>query len=270
MSDFDSLLERLRGQAPPAPFAPAAAVRRRGRQRATRQAVAVGAAVLVAVGLGAGSAVAVLAPADPPPASSPTAVAPPPPQPTLTEIPDRWLLTWEDLGEGWEPTSHELFESDPPWYWGDLCDEYRDENYPSLRHRLAFSAISWRNDEPSLPGRVDQVVELFGPGAGATNLDDVRAVLTLCSRRPAAADQADEVAPTYFEVEETGFAGDESLLIAVEPYHFDDQDDIVPAGHRRYAVVVRVGDVVSTTIYGDSYGADQARELAQRAADRLG
>jgi hypothetical protein len=268
MSDFDSLFEKLRGQAPPAPFAPAAAVRRRGRQRANRQAVSAGAAVLVAVGLGAGSAVAVLAPADPPPpASSPTAVAPSPPAPTLTEIPDRWLLTWEDLGEGWEPTSHELFESDPPWYWGDLCEEYRDEDYPSLRHRRALAAMSWRNDESPLPGRVDQVVELFESGAAATNLDDVRAVLTLCSRRPAARDQ---VAPTYFEIEETGFAGDESLLIGVEPYHFNDQDEIVPAGHRRYAVVVRVGDAVSTTIYGDSYGAAQARELARLAADRLG
>lgn len=275
MSDqLDALFERLREQPPPAPFAPAVAVRRRGRQRANRQAVSVGVAVLAVTGLGAGSVVTLTGgpgsdPAPPAATSSRTAPEPAPtttgPEPARTEVPARWLLTADDLGgAGWEPAGNELLEGE--WYWDGAqawCPQFRIEDYPSVRQRRHLRTGSWTRAGDAVPERVDQIVELFEPGAAAANLADVRAYVRLCSRRPA---EGDETAPTYYQVEETGFAGEESLLLRVEQYAFDENDDLGLADEAHRVAVVRVGDAVTTIVYRAS--AD-VQELAQRAADRL-
>jgi hypothetical protein len=272
-SQLDSLFDGLRAQHPPAPFAPADAVRRRGRQRAHRQAVSAGVAVLAVTGLGAGGlAVAV---GQPDPATPPATTGTPPPSTVQTpavptrssEIPPAWLLTASDLGPdgtGWEETGNELLEG--AWYWDGepWCPEYRLDDYPSVPRRLDVATVSWQATGAALPERVDQLVELFDAGGGAANLDDVRAFVETCSRRPA---EGDQVAPTYFEIEQTGFAGDESLLIRAEAYQFNADDQIEPAGEFEYTAVVRVGDAVTTIVY--RAGGD-AREVARRAADRLG
>jgi hypothetical protein len=282
MSDkFDALFEGLHGQRPPAPFAPAAAVRRRGRQRAHRQAVSIGVAVFAVTGLGAGGIVAALGESDPPvtPASpqvteSPTVTESPPvtesptvtESPAVSEVPEQWLLAAGDLpGAGWQEDTGELIQG--AWYWDDAepwCPEYAVEDYPSLERKLDFDTGGWLRDGAAVPERVDQVVELYEPGTGAANVVDVQAYLETCSRRPEAGDQ---VAPTYYEIEQTGFAGDESLLIRVEEYQFGEGDEIEPPGEPLHVAVVRVGDAVTTIRFLNL--PDDAVAVAQRAADRL-
>jgi hypothetical protein len=271
---FDSLFEGVRGQRPPAPFAPAAAVRRRGRQRAHRQAVSVGVAVLAATGLGAGGLVTVTGgpgpdpappPATTPGSPSPASPSPGSPSPAPGRIPPGWLLAAGDLaGTGWERTGNELLEG--AWYWDGAqpwCPQFRIEDYPSIRQRRELRTVSWTRPGEARPERVDQIVELFAPGAGAVNLDDVRSYVALCSRRPV---EGDQVAPTHYQTEATDFAGDESLLLRVEPYQFNQDDRIVPVGEFHHVAVVRVGDAVTTVIY---QGAGEVRQVAERAAARL-
>jgi hypothetical protein len=275
MSDpFDTLFEGLRGQRPPAPFAPPAAVRRRGRQRANRQAVSIGVAVLAMTGLGAGGVVAAFgepertsAPPAGTTAASPTEPAPSPslraPQ-AVTEIPDSWPLTAEDLpGTGWVESDGELLEG--PWFWTgteELCPGHRFDD--TVRMRVDARTDGWLRDGAALPERIDQLVELFPTGLGVANVEDVREFIEYCSRRP---DPGDQVAPTYYEIEETGFAGDESLLIRAEYYMFDGNDQIVPAGEPEHVAVVRVGDAVTTIRFLNR--PDDARTVAMVAADRM-
>jgi hypothetical protein len=282
MSDpFDVLLDGLRGQRPPTPFAPAAAVRRRGRQRANRQAVSIGVAVLVTTGLGAGGVVTALGDSGEPalPAGT-TAAAPPTARPSVPptgesptaesplpgEIPDAWLLTATDLPDaGWEEDTGELLTG--AWYWDGAeawCPEYRTADYSSVAQRVDERTLGWLRSTVQ-PERVDQLVELFPSEIGAVNVDDVRAFVERCSRRP---EQGDPVAPTYLEIQEEGFAGDESLLIMKEQYMFDENDDIVPAGDPQYVVVARVGDAVTTIQFLNL--PDDVRTIAQRATARLG
>lgn len=275
MSDqFDSLFTSLRGQSPPAPFAPATAVRRRGRQRAHRQAVSAGVAVLAVTGLGAGGAVTVFGwPGTetlPPPAATapgtetgPATTAPASPTtPTRTEIPAQWLLTADDLGPGdwvtggFEP---ERFESDPPWLFAGFCPDFRADDYPSLASRLDLQTVTWTDgpwegegDSRPIPNWVDQVVELFQPGAATTNLQDIQAAVDGCA-----------VPGVRYEVVDSGFAGDESLLVA-ERYEGD---------VHVYTAVVRVGDAVTSL---RSYDVELARadegylrSVAETAATRI-
>lgn len=280
MSDpLDNLLAGLRGQRPPVPFAPAAAVRQRGRQRAQRQAVSIGVAVLVVTGLSAGGAVAALgereAPPVPPaattagpplPATPSPSPTPTPAPPAATAVPAEWLLEAGELpGTGWQESTGEMLTG--LWYWDGAepwCPEYRIEDYSSVSQRIYLRIRGWLRDQSALPERIDQLVEQYPVGVGTTNLDDVRAFIELCSRRP---EPGDQVAPTYYEIEETGFAGDESMLIRVEQYMFNADDEIEPAGEAVHIAVVRVGDLVTTISFLNL--PDEVQSIAQRAADRL-
>lgn len=277
MSDqFDSLFARLRGQSPPAPFASAVAVRRRGRQRAQRQAVSAGVAVLAVTGLGAGGVVTLTGqpdPTEPPPAASPTGASPTSPVPTSpvtparTEIPAEWLLTAGDLGpgdwvSGFEP---EWAAGDPPWFWGGLCPDFQAT---SLADRIDLATEGWTDgpwagetDGPP-PNWVLQVVELFRPDTGAAeeNLQDVQAVVDQCAAQVRLTPGVQ--APEY-EVVDSGFAGDESLLVL----------ERAPGDASAYTAVVRVGNAVTSL---RSYDVELARadaayhrSLAERAAERL-
>lgn len=271
MSDqFGSLFNSLRGLPPPGPFAPAAAVRRRGRQRANRQAVSVGIAVLAVTGLGAGGLVTVVGQPDQtgPPAASPTGTgptaSPSPTAPVRTEIPLEWLLAADDLGPGEWVTGFdpEWTESDPPWLWGNLCAGYQAEDYPSLANRIDLATIGWTDgpwegegDGPP-PNWVHQVAELFGAEhIAAANMMDVRNVVGRCA-------QPGGEAPEY-EVVDSGFAGDESLLVL----------ERMPGDISAFTAVVRVGDAVTTL---RSYDVELAAaddeyllSVAERAAARF-
>jgi hypothetical protein len=274
-SRFDSLFDGLREQRPPAPFLPATAVRRRGRQRAHRQAVSAGVAVLAVTGLGAGGlAVAVGQPDDGPPvppASGSPFVESPSPSPTQspspsavpTEVPQDALLTADDLpGTGWTETGNELFASDPPWFWG--CDRYRSEDARSLRLRLDLATASWINNESASQLRLDQVVDLFDSNESATtNVEDVRSVTDQCSWSPS---DGGEEAGIEFAVADEGFAGDQAVLIEMRQYAFDGET-IAPDPELRFAAVIRVGNAVTTLISDDE---QLLRDVAQLAAERLG
>jgi hypothetical protein len=273
-SRFESLFAGLREQRPPAPFRPAEAVRRRGRQRAHRQAVSAGVAVLAVTGLGAGGlVVAVGAPDSDPPAppasGSPSVESPSPsppvsPSPARTELSPEWLLTADDLpGTGWTETGNELFESDPPWFWG--CDGYRSEDAPSLRQRLDLNTASWINNESALRLRIDQVVDLFDSDESATtNVEDVRSATELCSWSPS--DGGEEAGIEFaVTVTDENLAGDQAVLIEMRQYAFDGET-IAPDPDLRFAAVIRVGNAVTTLISDDE---QLPRDVAQLAAERL-
>lgn len=282
--ELDQLFDQLRDQRPPVPFKPAEAVRRRGRQRAHRHAVSAGVAVLAVTGLGAGGFAVTIGqpePAPVPPIGGPVATSGLPtggqqPQPTTpgpsrlapspTEIPGRWLLTAGDLGPdgGWTETTSELFESDPPWFWGDLCGEYRLADYLSLQLRVDLRTVSWESPDRRPVPRIDQMVELFDRAeSSATNLDDVRAITGRCSQTPEP--RGEGPAGTAYDVVREGFTGDESMLIRMAQYYFAGET-IAPVPHQRYAAVIRVDRAVTTLISDD----DQLlREVAPAAAAKL-
>jgi hypothetical protein len=274
MSDrLDALFASLRGQAPPAPFAAAAAVRRRGRQRALRQAATAGVAVLAVAGLGTGGLVTLSGTAEPPP--PPAASSPGPTgaaaSPAPTAIAEDMFLTTTDLGPGdWQrQASHELLSGG--WWWA--CPALSVEEVPSLWLRVEADAAFWTGGDPADPAGSGQIIELFEPGAAEGNLDDVRTAVRVCTEGPPAAEL---VAPVAHEVVDEGFAGDESLLVRTEQYFYDGER-LGPDPHLTLVAVVRVGELVTTLTgpfadAGDELppGAeDHLRELAARAADRL-
>lgn len=258
--DLGSVFAPLRSQAPPVPFAAAETVRRRGRQRARRQLALAAGAVLAVTGTGAGVALAVTDPAgDPvPPAATATADATPPPA-----VQPGWLLSAEDLGPGqW----HTGWETDwdgwpvPPGWPPQRCF---DIGFP-LPTSVDQEVVTWadgavRGEAPA--AWVEQVVELFAPGTGEAALGELREAVARC------ADPA-EAADTRFTIVDSGFAGDESLLVRQADHDY--RGERVAVTH---LALVRVGDAVATIRgYAERSGADPAylRELAQRSADRLG
>jgi hypothetical protein len=246
---LERMFAELRTVQPPAPYAPPSAVRRRGRRRAYRSRTAVGGAALAVGALGAAPVVvgALTGPSPLPPTPS----APPPPtssrvapSPSPSGPAGGLLLEPADLGPGaWRSFEAEIMSNRDMWGNGDLC-EYDSADYPSLPRQAAVETVAWR----SAAGTVTEVVERYAPGWGARNLDDVRAVIAFCAERDG----------WRLTVERTGFAGDESLLARIDA-----------AGHVRYFAVVRVGDLVAT-VHTSTGDPDYTREVATRAADRLG
>lgn len=280
---LDEMFGQLRGQQPPAPFAPAELVRRRGRQRTHRQALAAGAAVLAVAGTGTG----LLALSDRPDGSvgpaplgtstsggpavtgSPGVTGPPvptasgspgaTPRPVLTAVPEAFLLQRADLGPGsWTRFQPELFEGPDPWLWSDACAGYRSSDYPSLRRQVDVRTVGYRSGQET----VAEVVELYRAGAGAASLADVRKVVAFC----AAATPSPGVAPSRFTIIGAGIAGHESLLVKHEAWYYQGET-VAPTPFVTYIAVVRVDDLVATV-----RGQDEAsvRTLALKAAARLG
>jgi hypothetical protein len=285
MSDpYDAAFTVLRGQTPPRPFAPAEAVRRRGHQRAFRQTVVAGAVVFAVAAAGAGWA-AVRLPHGPgrqqpaattspsvqpsvaPESPAPTGTgaigtAPPPPAPSdLTAL----LLRPADLGPGnWQATGGaEPFEGPDEWAWAFTdCPAYRSADYPSLRQILKVTFDGYHDGQRYMT----QQVHRYAPGWGTRALDDVRHVLATCPG-PTAPPSPDGSATSHYAVVDTGFAGDQALLV---------QEDINTYGTDKklktdtsFAAVVRVGDLVTTVWASSNVSRDAVRALAVKAADRL-
>jgi hypothetical protein len=262
---LEALFERLRTVEPPAPYAPAHEIRRRGRRQSYRHRLALGGAALAVGGLSAGTAI-VAAGGGSGPAPTPVlptaSMSPPPsvlPSPTPSDRPSRppggRLVQPSDLGgTGWQPLEGaEVIQNPDRWGSGGLCD-YDSAAYPSLPHQTDVDVIAWRS-----PGAtVTEVVEVYEAGWGARNMVDVRSVVAAC-------DAATTTGPgsTRFRVESTDFAGDEAVLVRIEATPFD--APVVVS----YLAMVRVGDTVATVgvnLDDPAY----ARVLAIRAAARLG
>jgi len=279
MSDLDSLFEELRGQRPPGPFASPEAVRRRGRIRSRRQTAAAAVAVLALAGGGAVAMAQVgLTPSPSPQVMGPSQNLPAPTGGPKSEggaalagqsvppfgVPREWLITPEDLGsDDWRGADHEILEG--PWVWAE-CEHFPLSEVEVFSRRIGLEAISYIRDTATtaIPERVTQVLERYPtPELAAENLSEVQRYLNTC---PVGPDPGDEAAPTFYEVVASGFVGDESLLVRVTPYYYDEENRIVPSGHYQYVVISRVGAVVST-IVGDD--AEVVQEVAARAAERL-
>ncbi|HET8661427.1 MAG TPA: hypothetical protein VFM55_20820 [Micromonosporaceae bacterium] len=279
---LEEMFGQLRGQQPPAPFAPAELVRRRGRRRAHRQALAAGVVVLAVAGAGTGllalsdrpdgsvgpAPLGTSAPGGPtttgspgiPESPAPTASGGPgpTPRPASTEVTEALLLQRADLGPGsWTRFQPELFEGPDTWLWSDACAGYRSSDYPSLPRQVDVRTVGYRSSQNT----VAEVVELYRSGSGAANLSDVRAVVAFC----AAATPPPGVAPSRFTIVGAGIAGDESLLVKHEAWYYEGET-VAPTPFVTYIAVVRVGDLVATVRAQDEAF---VRTLALKAAARL-
>jgi hypothetical protein len=295
MSDeLDRMFEGLRGRRPPQSFAVPEAIRRRGRQRTQHQVLAAGLAVVAVAGAGTGWAVN-LGPVDPGPtpgatrstaAPSPTPRVPSSPTPsapsasptapaTRTRTPvstdlSALMLRVEDLGPGtwrrgnpYEPFSGDL------WAW-DLsaeCPAYRTADYPSLRQQVDLAYASWETSPPATPF-VGEHVHRYRPGWGPRTLDDVRRVLATCPGASPPPSIPGGPVPTRRTIVDTGFAGDESLLIRAEVWRYDGET-IAKEPLANLIAVVRVGDLVATVFFSVDRDEQYARTVAEAAANRL-
>jgi len=298
MSDsLSEIFDTARAQRPPAPFDPPEAIRRRGRQRAHRQAFTAGVAVFAVVGVGVGSAW-LLGPDGSPAApgahpsgsvhstsalpvspsvstrSSPAAVA--------TAIAPGLFLRPAELGAGtWqEQQPHEPYQGDL-WYWADLCPAYRTADYPSLRHQVATDVTGWvdrDSGQPPTQTRISEYLELYTPGWGTRNFNDVRAVLAGCGAIPAPPvppggaippTAAGGGAPKRMFTVGSGFAGHESVLIRIEQWYYDGEA-LARQPLLHHVAVVRVNDLVATIVLPDGLLDDYARDIATKAATHMG
>jgi hypothetical protein len=250
---LEALFERLRTVEPPAPYAPAHDIRRRGRRQAYRHRMALGGAALAVGAIGAGTAV-VAAGGGPGPTPPVLPTMSPSPSVAPTRPPGGRLVQPSDLGgTGWRPLeSAEVIQNPDMWGSGGLCD-YDSAAYPSLPHQDSVETIAWRS--PS--GTVTEVVEVYEPGWGARNMADVRSVIAKCD-----AEATQGPGSTHLLVESSGFAGDEALLVRSEATPFGGP---VVVG---YLAIVRVGDTVAT-INVNADDPAYARTVAQGAAARL-
>jgi len=282
---LSSAFDSLRGQRPPIPFARPEAIRRRGRQRAVRQAVAAGFAVLVVLAGSVGLATAVLyrgsGPSYPPGGTPSATTAPstsPTPSPSAVPSPTgsgglataspvdlaSLLLRPADLGHGsWQVSPpYEPFDSADLWYWHGACTAYRSGDYPSLRRMEQVETTGFRKGEQY----VHQHLTRYAAGWGVRAFDDTRLVLRTCagtaSPRP-----VPPVSP-YLRTVETGFAGDEAVLVLETTFAFGAESQPLTPSSRLIAVV-RVGDLLTLLAFAPGMDKAYARDLAIKAAGHL-
>lgn len=279
MSDpLDVLFDQMRGQLPPMPFAPPELIRRRGQQRAHRQALAVGVAVLSVVGVGGG--LPWLAEVDRTPGPAGETVSPsasvdssgtpgPTSSPTTgpTAVPLAVVLRPSDLGAGtWTRLSSDgMFKGDERWYWADFHEGYRAADYLSRSHQVDQLVVRYEGDRQAM---LYEIVERYETGWGSRNLADIRTVVAKSGATPYARPGAG--APLrHTIIDQTRFAGDESLLIEQKSWSFNGSTTI-PRDSIQLIAVVRVGDLVATVIPPIGAEPEVARTLAATAAARLG
>lgn len=281
MSDpLTSRLGLLRNQRPPREFEAPEVVRQRGRARHRRSVVAASTAVLALIGGGTGVGLALaserrgtidVAPPTPVPVTStpapvssppPTSV-PPQPSPVVTGDAANLFLRASDLGPGWRQREKEpeIFEGQDPWYFSEACEDYRRTDYPSLDHLLTADAEGF--DGPAPSHHLVEIVTRYAAGWASRSVADGRAVVARCGT----ASPPPGVAPTRRTIVDSGFAGDESVLVKVEQWYYDGEK-IASQPLVTFVCVVRVGDRVATLVISGESGLDP-RTVASRAVQRL-
>jgi hypothetical protein len=114
----------------------------------------------------------------------------------------------------------------PPWAWEmPQCVVYQPGEYAAVAHRRSASVYDGE--------MVVEQVEEYEAGWGPRAVEDIRTVVRECARY-----EAQEFSEQH-RVVETGFAGDESLLVETVRL-------VPPQVRTRYAAVVRYGDQVIT------------------------
>ena len=262
MSDpIETAIQSLRGQEPPDGFANADAVRRRGIRRTYRQLVAACVAVLAVAG---GVVTWVETQTD---RRAPQVTTSPTPSPSGTPsvappvaLTSAMFLTAADLGAGnWE--IGQTVDIGPDlWLWQDICQPYRRADYPSLAKR---AQMDWRDfNRTDRAGSWFQTIERYEPGVGPRNLEDVRARLRDCAGMQST-DPVIGNSPLRWTLVANGFAGDDAVLAKNEVFPESGPVRV------RFAVAVRMGDLVSTVWLDPGTSEATAREIAAKAAARL-
>ena len=302
-TELDRALEALRARADTALLPPSDALRARGdyRRRLTVAATVAGVAV---VALGAALGASILRPtAINPPVGTPTITATPSPtveptpsvepttpapdptgspihlpagcgdDPTVLPgsgpmvagdaLPTSMMLTGANLGRCWA-----LYQ-DVGGYL--LRDPSRSVEPPPFVCHLAGA---YSADEQRVAGRfrtflggpevgAHQAVTRYQPGRAAPFMDEVRAAVQACATFET---QYDPV-PQYARIVETGFAGDESLMI----YTGGTPTPTAETYPSTYIAVVRVGDLVTVVESSSDLAGipSLTRTMAQRAAAKL-
>jgi hypothetical protein len=269
MPELDALFDPLRAAQPPAPFAAAVDVRRRGQRRAHRHRLAAaGGAALAVSGLGVGTAAVLPTGPGPVPPPRPTAAttttaatASAAPSPTRSLPLRERLLQPADLGSApWRPVEAEAFDGPRRWFWEGMCPAYE----PASPARRTDQALVSYRPAGRPDGVVTQILEEYAPGWATRNLADVRAAVERCGRTTPPPGEA----PVVYTVEATELAGDESLLVRIESYGWVGEQISPEPVLSEDVLVVRVGDRV-TTLRSSSGVAPPLMTLVERAVRRL-
>ena len=136
---LEALFERLRTVEPPAPYAPAHDIRRRGRRQSYRHRMALGGAALAVGAIGAGTAIVAAgrrAGADTAGATASPSVSP---SPSVRADPAAGRSAGPAVRPRRDPAGGrwsraEVIQNPDMWGNGDLCD-YDSADYPSLPHQ---------------------------------------------------------------------------------------------------------------------------------------
>jgi hypothetical protein len=271
MSDqINVLFDRLRGAQPPAPFAPASAIRRRGRERRHRRALAAGTAAFTVAGLAVGvpwimdldqdgRPPASVTPTTTAPGRSPTSAAPS----IGPGVPETLMLRPAEVGPGVRVEEiDDLGPNGPDWRWGEImrgCRAYRAADYPAQRTRTDARVLAYARGGGAA---AIELVERFPADRSRAAFDEV---LSLLGRCPGLSTTEREVT---FTIIGTDVAGDDSVLVRADTTFIG---AVPPDPERRtdFYLAVRVGEFIATL---DVYAAteSQARDLGRAAAARLG
>lgn len=159
------------------------------------------------------------------------------------------LLTGcQSARSGSESTEAEPPAVTEPWAW-ELpdCAGYQVADYqaPTQRQQVQVSA----GTDPV------QQVEVYQPGWGKRAFTEIRQVLRECANYEAGGPGDPDSYRQQHLIIDTGFAGDESLLV-------ESMQMRPPELHTSYAVVVREGDQI-TTIRTERLGPEELRTLVQ-------
>jgi hypothetical protein len=265
MSDpIETAVRGLRGQQPPDGFAPVEVVRLRGARRKYRQQLAVAVVVLAVAGGAVTWAGTRTGQHVPPAATSPvpslTPSNPSSVRPTVV-LSSAMFLTAADLGAADWVAGQSTDIGRDPWLWQDICQPFHRADYPSLAER---AQVDWRDfSRTSGPGVAIQTIERYAPGAGPSNLDDVRGRLRHCAGMQSP-DPRIGGGPRRWTLVADGFAGDDAVLAKCE---------VFPQGggpaRTSFTVAVRMGDLISTAQLDANTSEAMARAIAAKAAARL-
>jgi hypothetical protein len=257
---IEATIRTLRGQEPPGGFAPAEAVRRRGTRRTYRQLLTAVVAVLAVAGgvvTWAGTRterqVSPVTTSVTPSSSGMPSVRPP------VALAPAMFLTAADLRPGNLVIGQAGEIGRDVWMWQDICQPYRQADYPSLAERVQ---MDWRDfSRTNGTGAGVQMIERYEAGAGPRNFDDVRARLRDCDGM-----QSDRVVgadPLRWTLVASGFAGDDAVLAKQEQFSQGGPVRVT------FQFAVRVGDLVSTVRLDVGVSEATARDIAAKAAARL-
>jgi hypothetical protein len=252
--DLDAAFTALRERVPRPRFEPAADVRRRGRRR-THRRIAVTAAAVVVLLAGAGAlAAGPLAVGPAPPAT--TVSSRPPTSPAVErDVPNELLLQPDDVPTGFlvgDDRDQDYPQGLPAHFaCADLSFAFTAAEHRRAQRRIVFAGVDAMRQRLTIPEeQIQQQVTIYDAGWAAREVADYGAWLTTCPVRGG----------IVYEVLDTGFGGDESVLYRVRNVsdrHF-------------FLAVVRVGDRLTYLQVGGAFQEATARHLAVRAAGRLG